>query len=141
MKDRFELWGSMRMAIRTGLSEGLQACIRCWSVPAAVRDSAVMIGSPKEGGCLAPDDSRRSRLVKKIMRKDAAKDKKIMKLYEENGVYNFYLKVGGKDGSLEYVPEEKPELKSLNLEEMSREELVKTLEEVRPSGFTRQPKA
>ena len=70
----------------------------------------------KGGGCLAPDDSRRSRLVKKIMKKEAAKDKKIMRLYEETGVYNFYLKVGGEDGSLEYVPEEKPELKSLNLE-------------------------
>ena len=56
-------------------------------------------------------------------------------------MYNFDLKVGGKDGSLEYVPEEKPELKSLNLEKMSREELVKTLEEVRQSGFTQQPKA
>ena len=77
------------------------------------------------------------------MEKEAAKDKRIVTLYEDNGVYNFYLKVGGKDGSLEYVPEEKPELKSqsLNLEEMSREELVKTLEEVRQKGFTRQPKA
>jgi len=91
----------------------------------------------KGGGYLAPDDSKRSRLVKKIMEKEAAKDKRIMKLYEENGVYNFYLKVGGKDGSLEYVPEERPELKSLNLEEMSREELVKLAQ----SGFTRQPKA
>ena len=71
------------------------------------------------------------------MKKEAAKDKKIMRLYEENGVYNFYLKVGGKDGSLEYVPEEKQDSKSLNLEEMSREELVKLVQ----SGFTRQPKA
>ena len=60
-----------------------------------------------------------------------------MRLYQENGVYNFYLKVGGKDSSLEYVPEEKPDSKSLNLEEMSREELVKLAQ----SGFTWQPKA
>ena len=71
------------------------------------------------------------------MKREAARDKKIMKLYEETSVYNFYLKVGGKDGSLAYVPEEKQDLKSLNLEEMSREELVKLAQ----SGFTRQPKA
>ena len=86
---------------------------------------------------MIPDDSRRSRLVVKIMKKEATKDKKIMMLYEENSVYNFYLKAGGKDGSLEYVPEGKQDLKSLNLEEMSREELVKLVQ----SGFTRQPNA
>ena len=93
------------------------------------------------GGYLIPDDSKCSRTIKSIIEKEAATDSRFIKLYEEKGVYNFYMNVGSGEGKFEHIPDPKPDLRSLNLKNMSRDELIEALEKLKLSGFLRQPKA
>ena len=58
----------------------------------------------KHGGWLIPDNSAISHKIKKLLDKEAAKQNHSMiPLYEELGVYNFYLKVGGRGSKVEPI--------------------------------------
>ena len=94
------------------------------------------------GGYLIPDDSKCSRLIKKIVERESQKDPTFVKLYEENGVYNFYLKVGHGNGKLEHISETNADLKSLSKDELivQIEKLEKEVVISKQSGLTRPPR-
>ena len=77
-----------------------------------------------------------SKRISKMLNKEAGKfNNKMMPIHQENGVYNFYLKVGDK-GSIAPLEEKK-------LEDFTKEELLKLVRELQQSGpgNSRQPKA
>lgn len=56
----------------------------------------------KHGGWLIPDGSAISHKIKKLLDREAAKsDHRMIPMYEENGVYNFYVKLGGSGSKVE----------------------------------------
>ena len=57
----------------------------------------------------------------------------MMRLYEENGVYNFYLKANTEKGKVEALSED------VDVKALSREELEKEALRLRRLGFPRQP--
>ena len=93
----------------------------------------------KGGGWLIPENSATSWKIQKILAKDAAKKAhKMIPLYEERGVYNFYVKANTRRGKIEVLEgQQEADVKSL-----SKEALEKEVLRLRgPSGFTRQPGA
>ena len=89
----------------------------------------------KGGGWLVPDDSAASHKIKKVLESEAQKaNHKMVPLYEEKGVYNFYFKARPGKSKVEPL-EESADLKSL-----SRDELEKEIEKLRKlSGFPGHP--
>ena len=102
----------------------------------------------KDGGYLIPDDSALSHKIKKMINKELMKQShKLIKLYEENGVYNFYMemKVPGSgvevtraDGS--WTPSRAhPWIETNAITEAGV--TGKDQQHVKESGFPRQPRA
>ena len=83
-----------------------------------------------------PKSAAATRTIDEVLAKEAKKaNHKMLPVYKEKGVYNFYVKVGDR-GGLSALEVKKPE-------EMSKNELVakvKALEE-RLEGFHRRPRA
>jgi hypothetical protein len=93
------------------------------------------------GGYMLPKNCETNRRIEKLLETEAAKPKsKTLLLYEEKGVYNFYLKVG-KDGSIVSLEEAAPK-ENVNallgmikkLDDEDRKPLCQEL-----PGFPRQP--
>jgi len=87
------------------------------------------------GGWMLHKDSRVSKKICKILAAEARKaDHKMLPIYEERGVYNFYLKMNKKG---QVSP-----LETQSVENLTHAELVakvQQLEEQKASGFSRQP--
>ncbi len=65
-------------------------------------------------------DSAVSKKIDKILEQESQREQhQMLPIYEENGVYNFYLKTGSR-GSISPLEEKKD-----NIEGMSKEELLK----------------
>ena len=89
-----------------------------------------------------PRGSKAGREIKKIIDKEARKkDHKMLPVYEEKGVYNFYLQMSKSDIGLLDEP--------ARPEDCTKDELVKLVKELRsasstsssgPSGGHRQPR-
>ena len=89
-----------------------------------------------KGGWIIPGSAAASRTIDKVLAKEAKKaNHKMLPVYKEKGVYNFYVKIGER-GGVSAIEAKQPE-------EMSKNELVakvKALEE-RLAGFRRPPQA
>ena len=93
----------------------------------------------KGGGWLVPDDSRASERIHKILQEESEKmDHKMIPLYEERGVYNFYLKMQPGKGKIESTESSGPK----DLQSLSKEELINEVSKLRSiaAGFPRQSK-
>lgn len=117
----------------------------------ACRDGWITNG----GGYLIPDDSALSHKIKKLIDAEASKPgNQVIPMYQENGVYNFYLNVGSEiegskveamaAGDSRMAPRGAEEGTLAAVKKMIKEEVEKEVEdEMRKrngsSGFTRQP--
>ena len=89
----------------------------------------------KGGGWMVQKDSEVSKKVESLLQKEAAKaEHEMLPIYEENGVYNFYLRMG-RHGSIAPLEESKAKV-----EDMSKEDLVKLVKQLQAtsSGKNRQ---
>ena len=79
------------------------------------------------------NNSPASRKITGILEKEARKMHQMLPLYEENGVYNFYLKLGkqGAISALQTTPKTK-------LEEMTKEDLIALVKEITANPNSRQ---
>ena len=85
----------------------------------------------KGGGWIVPEKSKASEQIHKILELEAAKpDSKMIPLYEERGVYNFYLKMTPGRGKMEA---DKPR----SFQSLSKEELITEVTKLRgmSAGF------
>ena len=92
---------------------------------------------------MIPDKSPTSDKIKKIIdQATRRKDSGLIPLYEERGVYNFYLKVGGGKGKIEAVTETASgkRLRDCDVDNLSIDELKELVRELKGQpGFPRQP--
>ena len=88
----------------------------------------------KGGGYMVPQTSGVSKKIEKMIDNESRKKyNKLLPVYEEGGVYNFYLKMN-KDSSIAPL-EEKPE----KLEDLNKDQLIKMIQELKKGsqGFHR----
>ena len=84
-----------------------------------------------------PENSRASEKIHKILQEESEKpDHKMIPLYEERGVYNFYLKMTPGKGKMEAAGSQGPR----DLQSLSKEELISEVSKLRggSAGFPRQ---
>ena len=84
-----------------------------------------------------PDNSRASEKIHKILQEESEKmDHKMIPLYEERGVYNFYLKMTPGIGGMEASGSQGPR----DLQSLTKEELINEVSKLRSesAGFPRQ---
>ena len=90
------------------------------------------------GGWLIPDDSALSWKIKKLIEKEAQKEKHDMiKLYEERGVYNFYMQTGAQGSKVEAVREGGPAAGQIDVKALSQQAAQQ--QQQQQKGFQRQP--
>ena len=91
----------------------------------------------KGGGWLVPENSRASEKIHKILQEESEKEgNKMIPLYEERGVYNFYLKMTPGKGKMEASGSQGPK----DLQSLTKEELINEVSKLRSesAGFPRQ---
>ena len=84
-----------------------------------------------------PENSRASEKIHKILQEESEKkDNKMIPLYEERGVYNFYLKMTPGRGKMEAIGSQGPR----DLQSLTKEELINEVSKLRSesAGFPRQ---
>ena len=88
----------------------------------------------KGGGYLVPEGSEVAKKIHALVEKESWRNGNgMIPLYEEAGVYNFYVKAGTNKGKVEIIGE-------TDLQSMTREDLEKEVAAMRArSGFSRQP--
>ena len=88
----------------------------------------------KGGGYLVPEGSEVAKKIHALVEKESyRRGNGMIPLYEEAGVYNFYVKAGTDKGKVEIIGE-------TDLQSMTREDLEKEVAAMRArSGFSRQP--
>ena len=84
-----------------------------------------------------PENSRASEKIHKILQEESEKEgNKMIPLYEERGVYNFYLKMTPGKGKMEASGSQGPK----DLQSLTKEELINEVSKLRSesAGFPRQ---
>ena len=79
---------------------------------------------------MIPDDSAFSHKIKKMIKKESLKQNHgMIRLYEERGVYNFYMRTGAEGSKVEAIADQGPGAGRIDVKALSQQ----------PAGFRGQP--